>query len=761
MTVEDAKRNLQALITRDHQLDIELKQYIQMKDDLERQMECFDKDVPDYLSLLLSKSNQLTNTISSTCSLAELLSSKVKNLDRIRERIKETLKKVDDIVDLKNCIEGIQKSLELEDFEAAANHVHRYLNIDQAVLEPSSIEMLNNAQQRLSSMIEQKYKLALSSNNHSDVLRFCKLYIQLQKEEEGVEKYCNFLKLESEATLDVVVKQYQTSIGRPTQPKQQQQPQQQTPGGISATTILTKILQHFASTIEDYLEVVRKEFGIRLCPLFLRLVSHHTDNYTGRVFALFSEQFSIARCVSDISSTNKEHQQQHHHHQQQQHRVDPRNFAQLLDEIVMMSKATRFYERYLINKERIIKESIKKEIELMVSGGGQSSTNKHIDTLDDRSINEEVSGVRVPGQPHSTLEQLEKVNLKTTMYSTQTKSKMNDLLGSYLLLEEYFMVESSHKAVQLDEHSDDSLNSSMVDYIFFVLQKSLQRSIDSFNMQTLNVITNCMIKVLIRTQDTLQRMFREQIQKATSKANIDYKESMIVLNNIETSGEYILKLKKELETRCEKMYTLAEEKDQVALQVAEFSGVAKSYNRLLQEEIDQIFRSIQPKLKNVLFLFTSVNYEIGQEEYDNNEVNDPFVYPFTVEISQFLQPFEDHLTTTNYDSIVHLTIGFLVKKIENGIYLKHFTQIGALQFGKDIRAIFNFFAKLCKSTIRDKFSKLNQIVSLLTLERLSEIEEFWSDNSSMLSWKLSPTEVKKLLACRTDFQTDQIHKIKI
>ncbi|EFA82174.1 oligomeric Golgi complex component [Heterostelium album PN500] len=762
--VEDAKKSLAMLIRRDHQLDVELKQYIQMRDDIERQMDTFDTDIPDYLHLLLSKSGQLTKQISSTCSLAELLSSKVKNLDRIRERLRDTLKKVDDIIDLKNCIEGVQRSLGIEDYEAAANHVHRYLNIDQSVLEQSSIEMLNDAQTKLLSMIQQRYDQALTAHNQADVLRFCKIFIQLHREEEGLEKYCAFLRIEASTTLDPLIDQR----------KQQQQPpaQQQTPKQqpISSSQIITKVFQFYASLIEDHLEIVKNEFGIAMCPLFLMSITKQADFYSARVFSTFTDQFNIVRSVSDVVAI-KDH---HSSSSTSSGRIDPRAFAQVLDEIVAMSKATKFYEKYLLTKEKILKAEIKQTIDTLIdeenSIGSIITTDSHHDVKEQQqqqsiqqTSNDSNSSNNKDRIKLSSIEQLQKINIKTTMYSTDTKQKMNELLGNYLLLEEYFMVESSHKAIQLDEHSEDSLTSSMVDYIFFVLQKSLQRSIDSYSIQTLNVISNRLIRILIQTQGTLQKMFREQIMKATIKSNnnIEYRESMIVLNNIETSSEYILKLKKEMELRCLKVFVLPEEKDQVELQSTEFSNVAKSYSRLLNEELEQIFKSIQPKLKNALILNTGINYEIGQEEYDNNDVNDPFVYPFTTEITQFLKPFEDHLTQTNYDHFVHLTIGFLLKKIEASVFTKRFTLLGSLQFGKDIRAVSNFFTKICRSTIRDKFSKLNQIISFLTLEKLGEVEEFWSENSSMSSWKLSPTEVKKILSVRIDFNPEAISRIKL
>ena len=48
--------------------------------------------------------SRLTGTIEETCGLAETVSQKVRALDTIRERLKQTTKKVADIIDVKVCL---------------------------------------------------------------------------------------------------------------------------------------------------------------------------------------------------------------------------------------------------------------------------------------------------------------------------------------------------------------------------------------------------------------------------------------------------------------------------------------------------------------------------------------------------------------------------------------------------------------------------------------------------------------------------------
>ncbi|KAK5576491.1 hypothetical protein RB653_007635 [Dictyostelium firmibasis] len=847
LSIDDAKKYLQNLISRDKAIETNLKQYIKLKDDLEIQMESFDNEIPEYLTLSLKKSNELNYRISSTCQLAENLSSKVKKLDNIRERIKDTLKKVDDIIDLKNCIEGVQISMEREDYEGAAFHINRYLSIDKSVLEDNSSEKLAIAEKKLLSMIESKYQQSLQDNDQKQVLRFSILYVPLEKPLEGIDKYCNYLKNQSKK-LDAMITHYRNYIQSP-----------KTIKPISAVSIITKIFEHFAAIIEDDLPIIKSEFGVLHCPHFILNITQQCDYYSSKIYDSFNDQFQTNKYVNDILI----YKQQLEKLQQQDggkvsEKIDPRNFAQFLDETSMISKATKFYEKYLIRKEHSIKADIyqyyskleKEKLEKLNSIKSTIITSSNQQQYQQYQQQLEIQENKENEKLQKLIQEKDK-QMKQTIYSNVTKQKMNQLLGNYILLEEYFMVESVNKAIQMESlqsidsensninnnssssissssssslssitpssisststttttsssQSQQSTDSTMIDFIFFVLQKSLQRSIDSHSIQTLNVICNRLCRILSQTRDNLKKIFREYIIRSSSKSVMDYQSSLQVLNNLETSSEYIIRLKKEFDMKSLKIYPIYKDekpkdnhlesnetdsvepskseennniirnqlnlelkkkqendRDQVNILSNEFSNCSKSFSKILQEEIESLFKSVQPRLKNVLNQFTLVNYEINQLEYDNNDINDPFVLQFTLEISHFFKPFQEHLSITNYDFLVHQTIQFILKKIEGiTIQQKKFTLLGGLQFGKDLRAISTYFTKISQSTIRDKFSKLNQISSFLILESLSEVEDHWNENRNSPTWKLSSSEVQKILMIRVDFNHDQILKLK-
>lgn len=72
------------------------------------------------LKPITKEARELHTNISRTCLLADSVSKKVRDLDTTRERVRTTMRKVEDIVDVRNCIDGVGKALAQERYEEAA-----------------------------------------------------------------------------------------------------------------------------------------------------------------------------------------------------------------------------------------------------------------------------------------------------------------------------------------------------------------------------------------------------------------------------------------------------------------------------------------------------------------------------------------------------------------------------------------------------------------------------------------------------------------
>lgn len=127
------------------------------------------------------------------------------------------------------------------------------------------------------------------------------------------------------------------------------------------------------------------------------------------------------------------------------------------------------------------------------------------------------------------------------------------------------------------------------------------------------------------------------------------------------------------------------------------------------------------------------------------------------------------------------------------IFVPLLLQLGGLQFDKELRSLVAYLTTVTTWTIRDKFARLTQMATILNLERVThhscatkileqtvhmeraavdqdgvhvslqvtEIMDYWGPNSGPLTWRLTPAEVRQVLALRIDFRTEDIKRLRL
>ena len=63
--------------------------------------------------------------------------------------------------------------------------------------------------------------------------------------------------------------------------------------------------------------------------------------------------------------------------------------------------------------------------------------------------------------------------------------------------------------------------------------------------------------------------------------------------------------------------------------------------------------------------------------------------------------------------------------------------------------------------MRDKFARLTQSATLLSLEAVHEVLHYWGDNSGAIAWTLSEGDVRQVLAQRLDFAGEEIRRLRL
>lgn len=97
----------------------------------------------------------------------------------------------------------------------------------------------------------------------------------------------------------------------------------------------------------------------------------------------------------------------------------------------------------------------------------------------------------------------------------------------------------------------------------------------------------------------------------------------------------------------------------------------------------------------------------------------------------------------------------VVDRLEALLRLKRFNQLGGLQLDRDVRTLVSSLADLTARSVRDKFARMSQIATILSLETVAEMKEFWGADAA-ISWRLTETEVREVLSQRFDFDQSEI-----
>lgn len=123
--------------------------------------------------------------------------------------------------------------------------------------------------------------------------------------------------------------------------------------------------------------------------------------------------------------------------------------------------------------------------------------------------------------------------------------------------------------------------------------------------------------------------------------------------------------------------------------------------------------------------------------------------------------FKVGLSQVIYDNLTSLMTSLIAIELEKVVLKSVFSRLGGLQFDKELRSLVAYLTSVITWTIRDKFARLSQMATILNLERVTEILDYWGQNSGPLTWRLTPAEVRQVLALRNDFRSEDIKRLRL
>ncbi|XP_010428271.1 PREDICTED: conserved oligomeric Golgi complex subunit 4 [Camelina sativa] len=703
-------RLLHECIAYQRSLDSDLDALLSQRTELDRSLVQLQRSA-EILDIVKADADHMFGNVRSTCDLADQVSGKVRELDLAQSRVNVTLSRIDAIVERGNCIEGVKTALESEDYESAAKFVQRFLQIDSQYKDSSGSdqrEQLLASKKQLEGIVNKKLTAAINQRDHPTILRFVRLYSPLGMEEEGLPIYVRYLKdviamrgrMEYENVVELMEQEGGGLVGQ-----------------VNFVGCLTNLFKDIVMAIAENDEILRGLCGEDGVVYAICELQEECDSRGSSILKKYMDFRNLAGLASDINNSPNLNLLAGGASEG----PDPREVELYVDEILSLMQLGEDYTEFMVSK---IKSLTSVDPELL---------------------------------PRAT----------KAFRNGNFSKVIRDVTEYYVVLEGFFMVENVRKAIRIDEHVPDSLTTSMVDDVFYVLQSCLRRSISTSNISSV-------VAVLSNAGSLLGNDYHEALQQKIREPNLGARlflggigventgtEIATALNNMDVSFEYILKLKHEIEEQCTEVFPAPTDRERIKSCLSELGELSNSFKQLLNSGMEQLVATVTPRIRPVLDTVATISYELTETEYAENEVNDPWVQRLLHSVetnAAWLQPL---MTSNNYDSFLHLIIDFIVKRLEVIMMQKRFSQLGGLQLDRDTRALVSHFSGMTQRTVRDKFARLTQMATILNLEKVSEILDFWGENSGPMTWRLTPAEVRRVLGLRVEFKPESIAALKL
>ncbi|KAK7354864.1 hypothetical protein VNO80_20415 [Phaseolus coccineus] len=698
-------RLLHECIAHQRAVDVELDELLSQRTDLDRHLLQLQRS-SDVLDIVNSDADYMLSNVASTSDLADQVSRKVRELDLAQSRVRNTLLRIDAIVDRANSLEGVHRALEAEDYESAARYVQTFLQIDAQYKDSGSDQLQRDrllaAKKQLEGIVRKKLSAAVDQRDHPAILRFIRLFTPLGVEEEGLQVYVGYLK-------KVIAMRSRMEFEQLVETMDQR--------NVNFVGCLTNLFKDIVLAIEENSEILSGLCGEDGIVYAICELQEECDSRGSVILNKYMEYRKLAKLSSEINAHNTNLLAVGGGPEG----PDPREVELYLEEILSLMQLGEDYTEFMISK---IKGLTSVDPELL---------------------------------PRAT----------RAFRSGNFSKVAQDLTGFYVILEGFFMLENVRKAIRIDEYVPDSLTTSMVDDVFYVLQSCLRRAISTSNISSV-------VAVLSGASSLLSNEYHEALQQKIREPNLGAKlffggvgvqktgtEIATALNNMDVSSEYVLKLKHEIEEQCAEVFPAPADREKVKSCLTELADSSNAFKQALTAGIGQLVSTITPRIRPVLDSVGPISYELSEAEYADNEVNDPWVQRLLHAVETNVAWLQPLMTANNYDTFVHLIIDFIVKRLEVIMMQKRFSQLGGLQLDRDARALVSHFSVMTQRTVRDKFARLTQMATILNLEKVSEILDFWGENSGPMTWRLTPAEVRRVLGLRVDFKPEAIAAVKL
>ncbi|BAM39106.1 uncharacterized protein TOT_010000568 [Theileria orientalis strain Shintoku] len=337
--------------------------------------------------------------------------------------------------------------------------------------------------------------------------------------------------------------------------------------------------------------------------------------------------------------------------------------------------------------------------------------------------------------------------LVTLSLATKT---LQSLLSAYVQLQHVFILKYVKQAIQVDAIYQSV--STLVDDVFFILQKSQQRSIGTGDLQTACATFNqtsaiiggelktALVGNLVESRSlyerwaqkldnlsssSVQTMLEDHLKKTRGSIpdSIGSKHSFVhSLNNVEECLGLLEKFKQEMSESFADRFFKEKQQQNLLIDntIQTLDSVASELEEILNTCCEYVFNILKDHLNDPLLKFGAVDFEMDDEKYSRSQNDESFADQLVSVLNVIL----GHLDT-NYTPKVALKcmtnlVEKLSKYLETATLSKRFTIYGAVYFDTAIRSLV-YACSSYNQEIRRQFTALLQISDVLNVNNRDDL----------------------------------------
>lgn len=584
--LEDAEVALDNLAHQEHQLIKETESLFKRQVDYMKQIDNLRDHIPN-MEQINSNTKRLGSLVDSSHLLVGDVCSKFRQIDLAKARLEDCLSKIGDILDLKTCRNGMVNAMQSNNYEEAAMHIKRFLSIDQKELQKTiniivcgdqtsywpkdktnqllmnlddddtqqsssqsiaqessqDAQMINSSNLKQNSLdprsinralrelAEARVKLldlcqenmtrAIKEENSKDIERFFKIFPMLNEHQDGLQRYSEYLK-------DKVVNQRLSEL---MQSKE-----------VNQADKLAALYESVAKLIDLHQPLVETYYGPGHLIVVIKVIQKECDRMSRKILEEFRNETKLQTVAKIVRSSSLQminpsltpHQKQTaNQFNLAPSKLDPRTVDKILNEISLIVSRSEVYLSFIVQR-------IKDDIQSKSENEAQKRTN-----------------------------QVELYNM--IFYECELNHLAQEVGGIYVMLEQFYLNESSKKAIVMDQIDIDPsyscLISSMLDDIFFIIKKCTKRAISTKSNEVFCAIINHCVTLLESTfcQVLEERLKNQQYYTSFSAKNLDFSQAYNAIqsgrylqstNDQEKSNAQYFSALNNLEKACDYMKTL-------------------------------------------------------------------------------------------------------------------------------------------------------------------------------------------------------------